>query len=405
MTKAETPPTTVRRTRWALQSGIALALLAIGIGTAALLLDSAPKAGRRAAQRPAHLVETMPAKAGDHRTRVTAMGSVVAAREATLYPEVTGRIVSVGEHFLPGGRLRQGEVILRLDDADYRLAVRQADSAVAKARAALAQERGQQAVAERESKLLGGKLTPQEKALVLRKPQLASAEAALADTKASLAQAKLNLERTVVKAPFDGVITERSVALGSRVTPATALLSLVSTETFWVRLDLPLTSLHWIDVPQAPGEHGSPVRLRQSSWPKGVYRTGEVLRLVPKLESDARLAQLLVAVPDPLAQRPEHRGLPRLLVNDYVEATVEGKTLTNVFALDRALLHGGDRIWLFSKGQLEVRPVEVAFRGPEQVLIRDGLSAGDRVVTTDLTAPVPGMALRTVEAPAGGRRP
>jgi RND family efflux transporter MFP subunit len=405
MTKAENPPTTVRRTRWVLQTGLALALLAVGIGTAALLMDSAPKAGRRAAERPAHLVETTRAETGNHRTRITAMGSVVAARETTLYPEVTGRIVSVGEHFLPGGRVHQGEVILHLDDADYRLAVRQAESAVAKARAALEQERGQQAVAQRESKMLGGKLTPQERALVLRKPQLASAEAALADAKATLDQAKLNLERTAVKAPFDGIITERSVALGSRVTPSTALLSLVATGTFWVRLDLPLESLRWIDVPQTAGEHGSTVRLRQNNWPKGVYRTGQVLRLVPKLESDARLAQLLVAVPDPLAQRPEHQGLPQLLVNDYVEATVEGKTLTNVFALDRALLHNGDRVWLFNKGQLEVRPVEVAFRGPEKVLIQNGLSAGDRVVTTDLTAPVPGMALRTVDAPTKGRKP
>lgn len=405
MTKAEIPIPTIRRSRWGLQTGLALALLAVGIGTGALLLDTAPKAGRRPTERPAHLVETTPAKAGDHRTVVNAMGSVVAAHEATLYPEVTGRIVGVGAHFLPGGRVHKGEVILHLDDADYRLAVRQAESTVAKARAALEQERGQQAVAQREAKLLGGKLTSQEKALVLRKPQLASARAALANAKAALAQAKLNLERTAVKAPFNGVITERSVALGSRVTPSTALLSLVATETFWVRLDLPLESLRWIDVPQAPGERGSPVHLRQNSWPEGAYRTGHVLRLVPKLESDARLAQLLVEVPDPLAQRPEHHGLPRLLVNDYVEATVEGKTLTHVFALDRALVHSTDRVWLFNKGQLEVRPVEVAFRGAEKVLIKNGLSAGDRVVTTNLTTPVPGMALRTVDARTKERQP
>lgn len=111
------------------------------------------------------------------------------------------------------------------------------------------------------------------------------------------------------------------------------------------------------------------------------------------------MAQLLVEVPDPLAMRPENRGLPRLLVNDYLQATIEGRVLRNTVALDRALLHGGDRVWLFAEGQLVVRPVKVLFRGPERVYIGEGLSAGDRVVTTDLSSPIPGMALRTRERP------
>ena len=390
------------RRRAATQALLVLVLLAVGAGSAALLMKSSPKATRKPSEPPARLVETVTVRVGDHPTPVTAMGSVVAAREATLYPEVAGRIVAVGDNFIPGGRVTEGDRLLRLQDADYRLAVRQREAKVAQAKAALDRELGQQEVARREYQLLGEDLPPEEKALVLRGPQLASAEADLAEAEAALAQARLDLSRTDVQAPFDGVITERSVALGSRVTTNTALLSLVATDTFWVRVDLPVDALKWLDVPEDNGGKGSAVRLHRSDWPEGATRSGRVLRLVPSLEREARLAQLLVAVPDPLAQEPENRGQPRLLVNDYVEATLQGRTLEGVVALDRPLLRGGDRVWLLEDGRLVIRKVEVVFRGPEKVLVRAGLEDGDRVIATELATPVAGMALRTAQATRGG---
>ncbi|HKJ76252.1 MAG TPA: efflux RND transporter periplasmic adaptor subunit [Gammaproteobacteria bacterium] len=388
--------------RGLVQAVVVLILLAVGGAGAAFLMKSAPKASRKAAEPPARLVETVPARMGDHPTPVTAMGSVRAAQEATLYPEVAGRIVAVGDNFIPGGRVAKGELLLRLQDADYRLAVRQREAKVAQAEAALEREFGQQEVARREYQLLGEDLPPEERALVLRRPQLASAKADLAEAKAALDQARLDLSRTEVRAPFDGVITGRSVALGSRVTTGTAMLTLVATDTFWVRVDLPVDALKWLEVPEDDGGKGTTVTLRRSDWPQGEHRTGRVLRLIPSLEREARLAQLLVAVPDPLAQEADNRGKPRLLVNDYVEATLAGRTLEGVVALDRALLRGGDRVWILEDGKLVIREVEVAFRGPSKVLIAAGVEDGDEVVATELATPVPGMALRTAEAARDG---
>lgn len=383
---------------------VVLVVLAVGAGAVAFLMQSAPKASRRSAEAPARLVETVTARVGDHPTPVSAMGTVVAAREATLYPEVSGRIVAVGDNFVPGGRVAEGDLLLRLEDADYRLAVRQREAQVARAEAALEREHGQQEVARREYQMLGEELAPEERALVLRKPQLASAEAELAEAEAALAQARLDRSRTEIRAPFDGVITGRSVALGARVTTNTALLTLVATDTFWVRVDLPVDALKWLEVPEDNGGKGSAVALRRSDWPAGTTRAGRVLRLIPSLEQEARLAQLLVAVPDPLALAPEHRGQPRLLVNDYVGATLSGRTLEGVVALDRALLRGGSRVWVLEDGRLAIREVDVAFRGPEEVLIRSGIADGDEVVATDLASPVSGMALRTAEDPEGEGR-
>ncbi|WP_303909211.1 efflux RND transporter periplasmic adaptor subunit [Thiohalomonas denitrificans] len=383
------------RRRWPLQVGLVLLLLTVAVTGTLIMMNSAPKAIRKPAEKTARLVEVMPVRLGDHVADIAAMGRVVAASEATLYPEVTGRITEVNERFVPGEQIHAGEELLRLDDADYYLTVRQRRSALAQAEATLAREQGQQQVARREYEMLGEQMAANERNLVLREPQLASARATREDARAALDRARLDLERTVVKAPFDGIITEKSVSLGTRVSSTSPLLTLVATEYFWVRVDLPVVALNQITVPTGPGEVGSTVKLRRGDWPQGTYREGRVLRLNPRLDEQARLAQVLVEVRDPLAQLPEHQGLPRLLINDYVEAAITGRTLQETVALDRSLLRGGNRVWLLENGELAIRPVEVVFRGREQVFLRGDLKAGDRVVSTDLSSPVAGMALRT----------
>ncbi|SCZ51782.1 efflux RND transporter periplasmic adaptor subunit [Thiohalomonas denitrificans] len=392
MSHPESPP--VRR-RWPLQLGLVVLLLTVAVAGTLIMMNSAPKAVRKPAEKTARLVEVMPVRMGDHVADIAAMGRVVAASEATLYPEVAGRITEVHERFVPGEQVQAGEELLRLDDADYRLTVRQRRSALAQAEATLAREQGQQQVARREYEMLGEQMAANERSLVLREPQLASAKATREDALAALDRARLDLTRTVVKAPFDGIITEKSVALGTRVSNTSPLLTLVATERFWVRVDLPVEALHQITVPNGSEEVGSIVKLRRGDWPQGIYREGRVLRLNPRLDEQARMAQVLVEVHDPLAQLPEHRGLPRLLINDYVEATITGRTLQETVALDRALLRGGNRVWLLENGELVIRPVEVVFRGREQVFLRGDLQTGDRVVSTDLSSPVAGMALRT----------
>jgi hypothetical protein len=125
-----------------------------------------------------------------------------------------------------------------------------------------------------------------------------------------------------------------------------------------------------------------------AAWGHGVAREGRVIRLLPALEAEGRLARLLVAVNDPLAE-------PELLLDSYVRVAIEGRPLAGVVALDRALLRDGDATWILrDDGTLEIRALAIAFRGAERVLVRDGLRDGERIVTTDLSAPVDGMPLR-----------
>ena len=103
----------------------------------------------------------------------------------------------------------------------------------------------------------------------------------------------------------------------------------------------------------------------------------------------------------------------------FLRGEIEGRAIDGAVALPRAYLRDGDRVWVMNdENRLEIRAVEVAWRGPEDVLVSDGLAAGDRVVKTHLTTVAEGMALRTgdrsgaeegaavadrtAEAPSGG---
>jgi hypothetical protein len=113
------------------------------------------------------------------------------------------------------------------------------------------------------------------------------------------------------------------------------------------------------------------------------------------------MAQVLVEVPRPLDRTPP------MLVGSYLRGRIEGHSLDQVVALDRAHLREDDSVWVMTgEERLEIRAVEIAYRGPENVYVSVGLSDGERVVTSDIATPTNGMKLRTRDgAPAGAGEP
>jgi hypothetical protein len=120
------------------------------------------------------------------------------------------------------------------------------------------------------------------------------------------------------------------------------------------------------------------------------------LCLAGELETQGRLTRLLVAVDDPFCLKPENRNLPQLLMSSYISAEIQGRTLNSGFPIEVPhLRENGTAVWILDDaGQLEVRPVEIAFRGPDRVYVTKGLTEKDQLVVTDIAAPVPGMPLK-----------
>ena len=382
-------------------------IVILALAFAKYQIATKPKAERQKPQLQARLVTVETAQMADHTTVVSAMGTVMPAQQITLSPEVSGRVVFISPQVIPGGVIEKGQPLIRIDDRDYQTVVMQRQSDVAKAELNLKLEQGNQLVAQQEYKLLDDIVQDQDQELVLRKPHLEEARAALESAKAALAKARLDVERCTVTAPFNAVIQEKLVDVGAQVTTASSLLKIMGTDEYWVEVLVPVNQLRWLTIPENGKQSGSAVKVYNSlAWGANTYRDGTALRLLGQLEEQGRMAQLLVCVKDPLLLKNESSALSPLLVDSYVRVEIEGKKLEGVMPVKRDYLHDGDNIWVMnSDDQMEIRPVEVLFRDKQMVYLTNGLKVGDRIVTTDISAPVEGMPLRLNDTSADVANP
>jgi RND family efflux transporter MFP subunit len=373
---------------------VPLAVLAVGAAIAVSLYLSAPVAVRQERPRVPRLVEVIEVQPVTRGPTIEAWGEVVAARTLVLRPEVGGMVVAHSARLTPGGLVLAGEGLIRLDDRELRLAVAQAEAEIRRIEARIAYEDGQQERARRDLQRLPGTLTESQRQLVLRAPQMAELQAELAAAEAAHERAEVALSHAAISAPFDALVVEEQIALGTTLTAGSAAATLVAADRFHVVVAVSVSALDWIS-PRA----GQILRLTQPGvWPEGSYREGTVERMSAGLSEAGRMAELVVAIDDPLARKPENAGKPRLLLGSFLRAAGEGKPVANAVALDRAYLRDHDSVWVMTPdNRLEVRPVKIAWRGAEQVLISDGLAEGDRVITTQLAVVAPGMALRLRE--------
>ncbi|MCD6365836.1 MAG: efflux RND transporter periplasmic adaptor subunit [Planctomycetes bacterium] len=381
----------------ALRASLVLVVIAVGFGVSVYWLTHRPKPKRQRPSAKATLVDVAEVTRQTHNVVVHAMGIVVPAREIQLSSQVAGQIIDVSKEFIPGGRFAAGERVLKIEPKDYELKVQQRRSDLAMAQCNLRVEMGRQSVAQREYELLGKEVRDEDKELLLRKPQLAMARAAISSAQANLDQGLLNLGRTEVIAPFNAMVKSRNVTVGSQIGIGTALASLVGTDEYWVQLSIPLDKLRWIDIPNTDGDGGSTVRVYcESGWGPDAFRVGKVKRLMTSLEPQGRMAQLLLVVKDPLGLDSDSPQPLRMLLDSYVRVEIEGRNLEDTVRIDRAALHDGNCVWVMQPGNtLDIRNVDIAWSGNEHVYVSDGLDEGDMLITSDIAAPVQGMSLRT----------
>jgi len=366
-----------------------------GVVIATWMMKTGPKAKSKPKVRNAVMVDVRPVEFSAQKTTVSIMGTVKPQREVELKPEVSGKVINLGGQLIPGGFVSKGETLLVIDPRDYELNVRQLENDVARAEADLKLESGNQKVARKEYELLGEEVDEDELPLMLREPQLESAQANLEAARIKLEQAMLDLQRTTVKAPFNAVVISRDINIGTTVSSSTPLATLVGTDSYWIEASIPVSQIKWIN----PGNSGKPTSLAHvydtAAWGKQVFRMGKTAGLTGSLEEEGRMARLLIEVPDPLSRSGEAKNLPRLLLGSYVRVEVAGQTLPHATAIERNLVHDGDYVWVMdSDNLLDIRPVEIAFRSVDHVLVTGGLEEGERLVTSNLPSPVQGMELR-----------
>ena len=366
-------------------------LILAGIAGWSYFKSKEPKMKRRSPKTQAVAVETISMKPGHYQSLVHAMGTVMPDREIILKSKVSGEVVSVSPKFVQGGMMKKGEMLLKLEDSDYKIEIQKAKSALDTALSYLAIEKGSQMIAKEELKLINEASREEVKAtgLALRKPQLVQAKAAVDNARADLEKAQLSLSRTKVIVPFNALVLEKQVNIGSLVMIQGTLATLVGVDTYKVEVQVPPDRLAALRIGEATGSKV----IIHSQYSNQTWQ-GKVVRTTGKMSDKSRMAGVIILVPDPLGLKSPGRRA-QLLLDDYVDVQIMGEILENVFSLPRAILRDGNTVWVYHSGVLEIKEVGLAWKEDGRVFVKSGINTGDAVITSDLPAPVNGMALQS----------
>jgi RND family efflux transporter MFP subunit len=363
------------------------------------------------------------------RIELTGFGTARAVRRAALSAEVGGRVTALNPAVENGGWVREGDWLVRIEAEDYTLRVKQFEAetaAIASQLEQLKQEQGSLAsqaeavrrnrdLAEREFErfrklAMEDKVEPRsrmdsaerellrqqelllamENRLELNPIQQLQQQARLASMQAQLADARLDLKRTELHAPFSGHIENKRVELGQFVQSSMEVLAVVDDAT--IELSVPLEGgevARWLGIGSSDEiRHwfgalpDAEIRVRWTDLPERKAWPGRLAR-VERYDERTRTVVLVVRVDAPgddSAGGGDAADFP-LVEGMFCEVTIAGRALRDVYRLPQAALQEDGTVLTVENARMSSRPVRVARLQGNEILIDEGLSPGDVVLT------------------------
>ncbi|MFT2112708.1 efflux RND transporter periplasmic adaptor subunit, partial [Marinomonas sp. 2405UD68-3] len=302
-----------------------------------------------------------------HAATLTAFGTAEPRFQLNLTSKVSGDLIDLNPLFETGKQVKNESTLATLHNYELLSQFDQAKSQIAKARLSFEEEVRQVEQAKAEWKAAGFIGEP-DSDLVLRKPQLEVTKATLIEAKSALKKAQDDVNHLTVRAPFDALIVTRDVSLGSQVQSGTKLGTLYSTDR--IEITLPLTPKDWTKLP-------APEEMIQNKWPIAITSINEttlgkkevwqgyVLRAANHIDTTTKMRSLVVAVDDPFSLKPI------LLPGSFVQATLFGKPLNDLWRLPSSALSQKSDIWYVdSDNRLKAFPSTPIFMDKDSVYIQ-----------------------------------
>jgi RND family efflux transporter MFP subunit len=404
-----------------------IAILALAVMIAISLVVFRPKAKRQ--DRPAigHLVETVAVEAGSVPMLIEAYGTVRPSTTVKLFSEVGGTVTEVHEDFKEGRFFTKGDRLIQIDPRLYeieaehqRVAISQAEAELDKldqeirnlennleiARTDLklseAEFRRVQLLAQRnvvsQSALDGAeqlmlaarqRLRNYENQYALTDPSKKQLEAKKRLAEVLLKRAALDLEKTVIAAPFNGWVIEKAIEAGQLINPGGHLGTIYKDGEMEVEISIAKSDMLWL---QAAGEETDPPHAKILYGDDAVLGSwdGVLGRFLAKVDERTRTFPAVVEINDSGLKGPFS-----LKPGMFVTVRITGKQAENVFILPRHVIHEGDVVYLLENNRLSVRKVHILRYFKESVYIDSGLTQGDSVITSALSNAFDGMPVRT----------
>ncbi|MCL1125753.1 efflux RND transporter periplasmic adaptor subunit [Shewanella surugensis] len=355
-----------------------LIILALFIAVALVLNSTKTPPEEKVDEAPIPIVNVIEVQPETLSLNLSSYGVVTPKYKTQLVTEVAGRIMTVSNSFVAGGMVKKGDALASIEPSDYEADLMQAQASLAQAMAALDEEKARGEVARNDWKGYDSKVAPE---LGLRIPHLKKEQANVKYAKASQARAERNLERTTIRAPFDGIIKARSVDLGQYVSLGTKIGELYDTDIAEVRL--PITNseqayLNSIDNPSTQVKLSTNLAGNTQIW------NGNIIRSEGVINTDNRMIYLVAEVNDPYLRDNLHSQQAKLKYGSFVTAIITGRTVKKVVKLPRNLIHKDQVTLIDADNKVEIRNVNIIRTDLEYVYVKDSLKAGDKISTTRL---------------------
>jgi len=321
---------------------------------------------------PAMPIEAATARADTVVDAIQATGQIEAMQSIELRPDIEGRLTQILVR--EGSRVSKGMPLFKIDDAELRAQVAQIEAERDLARQSLNRTRD----------LLKQKASSQA--------ELEQAEATMRSNEAQLELLKVRLDRTVVRAPFSGVMGQRFVSLGDYVTTSTRLAALQTVSPHRATFQVPERYAEQV-------RRGQEVTFQVAALP-GREFAGRVDFVDPIVQLPGRTILVKAQVPNP-------RG--ELQAGMFIEARLATAMRPSAVVIpeDAVLpLQGSNFVWVVADGKATRRQVELGVRTPGFVEVKSGVESRETVVTGGqerLSEGAPVQATLVQRRPIGGK--
>lgn len=379
--------------------GIFIAMIAVSwffMATKPVSMKKKPLVARYA-------VNVIEVSVGEAPLQIRALGTIKPYQETNVNARVSSQVVFLSEHSDVGALVKKGEVLVKLDPDTFESTLQAKKSDLAKAKAAYQLEMGQQNVAKAEAEQLKqlsssfiGEVIISD--LALRAPQLAQARADVQAAEAAVKTAQLDVDYTTISAPYNAMVTERNVSLGSLTNTQDSLMTLVGTDEYRIEAAVAIDRLINLNLKQ--NENASV----QITTTTGVVREGRIIRQVASLDAATRMGRVLISIPDPLGLKNNE---PALILGDHAEVLFKAGTIENAVIVPRKALQPNDSVFVAKPVQaaddeendgepqyvLDIREIDIAWKDLDNVYVRGGLEESEYVVMSVIPSPIQGMPL------------
>jgi RND family efflux transporter MFP subunit len=370
------------------RDGILQVVLVVGVLIAGLIANVVLSRGAsepqiRVTGTDAVVVDVVQPDIRDTPIRIVETGTLQVRNDINLSPQVSGRVVAVSPNLASGGYFRAGEVLFRLDDADYRSALNRAQAEVSAARADLRVERAEAEVARREwSMVYPGEEVPP---LVAREPQISRAEAAVQAAESALADARLGLSRVEFSLPFDGRILATTIKVGQNLAAGQSYGRAYEIDDIEVSVPVHAAALEGLSP--AVG-HQAVVRPNTRTQLGARSYSAKLMRADAELDPQTRLARLTLAFTEPVP----------LLPGEFVEVEISGPVVPNAHLIPERSVSENRTVWVVESGRLAAREPRLIY-AQDGILVAAPFDTADGIVVSTLMDPVEGALVEIARRP------